>query len=86
MSSIIVRSFVKINLSIDVGKVADNGYHPVDMVMQQLAFHDDVTVEYMPIVPGHPETGESASYDGGSLIRRRNSWQGATLKRLMARC
>ena len=67
MSSIIVRSFVKINLSIDVGKVADNGYHPVDMVMQQLAFHDDVTVEYMPIVPGHPEAGESVSHDGGSF-------------------
>ena len=67
MSVIIVRSFVKINLSIDVGKVADNGYHPVDMVMQQLSFHDDVKVEYMPIVPGPSETGESASHDGGSF-------------------
>lgn len=52
MSRILVRSFVKINLSIDVGPVSDDGYHPVDMVMQQLSFHDDVTVEYTPLSPG----------------------------------
>ena len=26
----------------------ENGMHPVDMVMQQLAFHDDVKVSYAP--------------------------------------
>ena len=56
MSRITVKSFVKINLSIDVGKVGDTGYHPVDMVMQQLSFHDDVTVDYTP-------SDDSGSFD-----------------------
>lgn len=47
-----VKSFAKINLSIDVGPRGENGYHRVDMVMQQLSFHDDVTVEYIPSEPG----------------------------------
>ena len=62
----IVKSFAKINLSIDVGPLDDNGYHRVDMVMQQLSFHDDVTVEYMPSDPG-PEDCGTASGDGGSF-------------------
>lgn len=39
-----LSSYAKINLSIDVGSVAADGMHPVDMIMQQLLFHDDVTV------------------------------------------
>ena len=62
----IVNSFVKINLSIDVGPRGENGYHRVDMVMQQLSFHDDVTVEYMPSDPGQAGCG-TASEDGGSF-------------------
>ena len=45
---ITVRSFAKINLSIDVGSVRDDGYHPVDMIMHGLAFHDDVKVTWTP--------------------------------------
>lgn len=67
MSRIEIKSFVKINLSIDVGAVMDNGFHPVDMVMQQLSFHDDVTVEYMPPSPGSVKAFEAASQDGGSF-------------------
>ena len=62
----IVKSFAKINLSIDVGPRDDSGYHRVDMVMQQLSFHDDVTVEYMPSDPGQEGCG-TASGDGGSF-------------------
>ena len=46
MGEISLYSFAKINLSIDVGSPMENGMHPVDMVMQQLAFHDDVKVSY----------------------------------------
>lgn len=46
MSEIKVLSFAKINLSIDVTGVRDDGMHLVDMIMQQLFFHDDVTVSY----------------------------------------
>lgn len=69
MSRITLRSFVKINLSIDVGKCGDNGYHAVDMVMQQLSFHDDVTVEYSPSREpekkgdGAASPGRSGSFD-----------------------
>lgn len=44
MKEIIIESFAKINLSIDVGEVLPDGFHVVDMVMQQLAFHDDVKI------------------------------------------
>lgn len=63
----IVKSFVKINLSIDVGPRGDNGYHRVDMVMQQLQYHDDVTVEYMPSEPGCESGRGTACADGGSF-------------------
>lgn len=46
MKEIRILSFAKINLSIDVTGLLDNGMHRVDMIMQQLSFHDDVTVRY----------------------------------------
>jgi len=46
LSKIKVLSFAKINLSIDVGPVDESGFHPVDMIMQQLSFHDDVDITY----------------------------------------
>lgn len=51
MKEIKILSFAKINLSIDVTETMENGMHGVDMVMQQLSFHDDVTVRYRK-VPG----------------------------------
>ncbi len=59
MPKVDIRSYVKINLSIDVGPCRADGYHTVDMVMQQLAFHDDVEVEYTPVSPD----AESGSFD-----------------------
>lgn len=46
MKEIKLASYAKINLSLDVVGVWGNGMHQVDMVMQQLSFHDDVTVKY----------------------------------------
>lgn len=46
MKEIKILSFAKINLSIDVMGPVENGLHGVDMVMQQLSFHDDVIVRY----------------------------------------
>jgi len=48
MREVKILSFAKINLSIDVTGVLDNGMHQVDMVMQQLSFHDDVILRYYP--------------------------------------
>lgn len=46
MEEIRLSSFAKINLSIDVKGVMESGMHEVDMVMQQISFHDDVNVSY----------------------------------------
>lgn len=46
MREIKIMSFAKINLSIDVTGVLPDGMHRVDMIMQQLSFHDDVTVRW----------------------------------------
>ncbi len=48
MKYITIQSFGKINLSIDVMEKLPSGYHRVEMVMQQIAFHDDVVVKWMP--------------------------------------
>ncbi len=46
MKEIKVLSFAKINLSIDITGVRADGMHQVDMIMQQLSFHDDVVIRY----------------------------------------
>lgn len=44
MKSITLASYAKINISLDVGKVMENGYHPVDMIMCQVLLHDIVQI------------------------------------------
>jgi 4-diphosphocytidyl-2-C-methyl-D-erythritol kinase len=48
MKMISVHSYGKINLSIDVMEKLPSGYHRVEMVMQQIALHDDVSVKWLP--------------------------------------
>ena len=47
MKEIKVSSFAKINFSIDVTGLLDNGMHSVDMIMHQIDFHDDVKIQYV---------------------------------------
>lgn len=46
MREIKVSSYAKINFSIDVTGVLENGMHTVDMVMQQIDFCDDVDLHF----------------------------------------
>lgn len=46
MNKISIMSYAKINLSLDVLGLLTNGYHLVEMVMQQLELHDVVTVKW----------------------------------------
>lgn len=39
-----IKSYAKINLSIDMGEVLPSGMHPVDMIMQEITLADDVIV------------------------------------------
>ena len=56
MKEIKISSFAKINFSIDVTDVLDNGMHLVDMIMHQIAFHDDVKLQFS--VDQHREKGD----------------------------
>ncbi len=46
MKQIQIKSYGKINLCLDVLRRLENGYHEVEMVMQQILLHDDVSVKW----------------------------------------
>ena len=48
IKKVTLRAFAKINLSIDVLGKMENGYHQVDMIMQQVSLYDKVTVSWEP--------------------------------------
>lgn len=45
MKKIIIDAHAKINLSLDVLKRREDGYHELEMIMQQLALKDVITIE-----------------------------------------
>lgn len=47
MKRIHVKSYAKINLSLDVLSRLENGYHQVEMVMQQILLNDEVDVKWL---------------------------------------
>jgi len=44
MNTIQMKAYAKINLSLDIIGKRDNGYHDVEMIMQQVTLHDLVTI------------------------------------------
>ncbi len=46
MKKIVIKSFAKINLTLDVLGVLDNGYHELAMIMQQILLCDDVQIKW----------------------------------------
>jgi len=46
MKRIVIKSFAKINLTLDVLGVLENGYHELAMIMQQILLCDDVQVKW----------------------------------------
>ncbi|MDO4869136.1 MAG: 4-(cytidine 5'-diphospho)-2-C-methyl-D-erythritol kinase [Bacillota bacterium] len=48
MDNIELRSYSKINLSLDVKGILDGGFHEVEMVMQQILLCDDISVSWEP--------------------------------------
>lgn len=47
MNSIRINAYAKVNLSIDVLRRLENGYHQVEMVMQQIELHDEVLIRWV---------------------------------------
>ncbi len=55
MNSISVKSYAKINLSIDVLGKLPNGYHQVEMIMQQINLCDNISVKWIESVQSGPK-------------------------------
>ncbi len=51
MNSIRINAYAKVNLSLDVIGKQDDGYHQVEMVMQQIDLSDEVLVRWRPSEP-----------------------------------
>ena len=47
-SSIMVRSFAKINLGLKIGRLRPDGFHELRTVYQTIALHDVVHVDVQP--------------------------------------
>lgn len=43
-----LRSFAKINLSLDIKGVREDGYHLVETVMQQVSLYDEINIRWKP--------------------------------------
>ena len=52
MDNITLDSYGKINLSLDVLGIRDNGYHTVDMILQLITLHDKVRVTWEDLSAG----------------------------------
>ena len=48
MKKVQLRAYAKINLSLDVLGALENGFHQVEMVMQQILLCDDIMVRWDP--------------------------------------
>lgn len=48
MDSLALKTYAKINLSLDVTGVREDGYHLVRMIMQSVDLYDEMRVRYLP--------------------------------------
>lgn len=48
MSEITIKSYGKVNLSLDITGVREDGYHELETVMQQISICDEVMVKWTP--------------------------------------
>ncbi len=68
------KAYAKINLSLDVVKRRDDGYHEVKMIMQTIGIYDEITIEkcekgiYVTVSMGEDFKGESLSGDENNLV------------------
>ena len=78
--TIMLFSYAKINLSIDVGDVMKNGMHPVDMVMQQISLRDEIIIRFTDEITAEAIDSFEVNPDGfQNLHKEENSgccWYG----------
>ena len=78
MNNIYLKANAKINLSIDILKKKDDGYHQVKMIMQSIDLHDDVYIEttdegiYVDCdKPWVPTGSGNIAYKAAELLKKR---------------
>lgn len=69
MKKVQLRAYAKINLSLDVLGVLENGFHKVEMVMQQILLCDDIMVRWDPQDANH--TADDGNRSTGRQPQRR---------------
>ena len=52
-----LKSYAKINLTLDIKGVTEDGMHLVEMVMQQILLCDDIAMQWIPEEEGGSESG-----------------------------
>ena len=67
MKKITLNAYAKINLSLDVLGTLENGYHKVDMIMQQIELHDTVNVAWSKALSSAVKTNNDGCRAVGSL-------------------
>lgn len=70
--TIMLFSYAKINLSIDIGDVMPSGMHPVDMVMQQISLRDEISIRFTDEMPPEPINSFGANLKGFEIYLRTN--------------
>ncbi|MCK0118103.1 4-(cytidine 5'-diphospho)-2-C-methyl-D-erythritol kinase [Isoptericola sp. S6320L] len=73
--SVRVRAPGKINLTLRVGPVADDGYHPLVTVFQAVALHEEITATEVPEGAGISLTVEGPQADRVPLDSSNLAWQ-----------
>ena len=53
MKSLLLKSYAKINICLNVIKKREDGYHELDMVMLPLALHDSIYMEELKNAKDH---------------------------------
>ncbi|HIU26728.1 MAG TPA: 4-(cytidine 5'-diphospho)-2-C-methyl-D-erythritol kinase [Candidatus Copromorpha excrementigallinarum] len=77
-----IKAFAKINLSLDVKALLDNGFHQVEMIMQQISLCDRVLVRWyedLSKAPSHVEVELSTSKFFLPTDRRNLAYKAALL-------
>ena len=70
--TIMLFSYAKINLSIDVGDVMKNGMHPVVMVMQQISLRDEISIRFTDEITAEAIDSFEVNPDGFQIYLRTN--------------
>lgn len=67
MKKIEIKSFAKINLTLDVLGVLENGYHELAMIMQQILLCDDVQIKWTEMQSPDNGSAEDAGNAEGNV-------------------